>query len=46
MAQRPPRTGSRPVQPKETDPETEQVRDTLKNPFAKHYGRDKGAQQR
>jgi hypothetical protein len=31
------------VQPAEgqTDPKTEQVRDTLKNPFAKHYGKDK-----
>jgi hypothetical protein len=47
MPQRPPRIGSKPIQPKkETDPETEQVRNTLKNPFAKHYGRDKGAEQR
>jgi hypothetical protein len=38
---RPPRIGSKPVQPKQTDPKTEQVRDTLKNPFAKHYGKDK-----
>jgi hypothetical protein len=43
---RPPRTGSQPVQPKQSDKETEQVRNTLKNPFAKHYGRDKGAEQR
>jgi len=43
---RAPRTGSRPVQPTESDPETEQVRNTLKNPFAKHYGKDKGAQAR
>lgn len=43
---RAPRTGSKPVQPKETDPETERVRDSLKNPFAKHYGRHKGADPR
>jgi len=43
---RPPRIGSKPVRPKETDPETERVRDSLKNPFAKHYGKHKGADQR
>lgn len=43
MAQRPPRIGSKPVQPPkgQADPETEKVRDTLKNPFAQHYGKDK-----
>jgi hypothetical protein len=46
MAGRPPRIGSRPAQPKQSDPETEQVRGTLKNPFAKHYGKDRGAEQR
>lgn len=46
MGERPPRFGSRPTQPKETDPETEKVRDTLKNPFAKHYGKDGGASAR
>jgi len=37
MAQRPPRTGSRPTP---RDPQTEQVRDQLPkgNPFAKKYG--------
>jgi hypothetical protein len=43
---RPPRIGSKPVQPKESDPETEQVRNTLKNPFAKVYGQNKGTAQR
>lgn len=43
---RPPRTGSQPVQPRETDPETERVRLSLKNPFAKHYGQDRGADPR
>lgn len=46
MGERPPRFGSRPVQPKETDPETERVRLSLKNPFAKHYEKDKGADAR
>jgi hypothetical protein len=44
--ERPPRINSRPIQPKQTDPETERVRDSLKNPFASHYGKAKGADQR
>lgn len=47
MGERPPRFGSRPTPPpKETDPETERVRVILKNPFAKHYEKDKDADAR
>lgn len=45
-SQRPPRTGGKPVQPTKTDPETERVRNSLKNPFARHYGKHKGADPR
>lgn len=43
---RPRPIGSQPAQPKQSDPETEQVRNSLKNPFAKHYGKVQGAEQR
>lgn len=37
--------GSRPTPPpKDPDPETERVREALRNPFARHYGKDKGGQ--
>lgn len=38
--QRPPRIGSK---PKPKDPQTEQVRNTLTNPFSKKYGPRKGS---